>query len=101
MRQIQEFAALLGFSHIYHVRWSMQSAIGFPDLLLASPSRGRTVFLEVKGPKGKLSPKQIEWLWALKQAGNEAAAIWPKDWDKLERGLRDGDWGGCEPQEVP
>ena len=82
-RQIQELAALLGFSHQYHVKWSMQSAAGFPDLVLLAPTKGRTVFLEVKGPKGKLSPKQADWLEALRQAGNEAAAVWPKDWPLL------------------
>jgi hypothetical protein len=51
-----------GWMH-YHTFISMYSVDGYPD---ETATRGeRTVFIELKTMKGKLKPKQIEWLDAL------------------------------------
>ena len=41
---------------------------GVPDLCLLFPG-GRTIFLELKAPKGKLSPHQADWIKATNAMG--------------------------------
>lgn len=52
---------------------------GYPDLTMC---RERVIFVELKGSTGQLRPEQVEWLRWLKQAGAEAYAWSPIDWDE-------------------
>lgn len=64
---------------VYHTWTSVHSAPGFPDLVLV---RGpRVVFAELKGPKGKLTDKQQQWIDALRAAGQEVYVWRPVDLD--------------------
>ena len=66
----------------YHVPDSRRvTSPGFPDLVLAHPSRGRLVFAELKTNKGRLSEHQRQWLWALENAGAEVHVWRPVDWE--------------------
>lgn len=60
---------------------------GFPDLVLV---RGRRlVFAELKGPRGRVTPAQSEWLRALSAVETVETAIWTlSDWDAIEEALR-------------
>jgi len=40
-------------------RTAIQGHIGFPDIVISR--RGVTLFRELKGPKGSLSPEQRDW----------------------------------------
>lgn len=61
---------------------------GFPDLVLTG--RGRVIFAELKGDKGKLSDEQIVWISALTAAGAETFIWKPADWTSgaIEKALR-------------
>jgi hypothetical protein len=80
MAQVVELAKVLGF-RVYHPWLSIRSERGFPDLTLCKP--GRLVFIELKTDKGKVTPKQLEWLVALGEAGAEAYVFRPAQWDEL------------------
>ena len=43
-------------------------APGFPDLVLAHPTRG-TIFAELKTEKGKMTKEQVDWAVALNKHG--------------------------------
>ena len=58
---------------------------GFLDLLLA---RERLVFAELKTHRGKLSPKQGDWIAALESAGAEVYVWRSADWDSIVETLR-------------
>ena len=60
----------------YATRYSIGSPAGFPDVTAAFPD-GRVLFLEVKGPKGVVSPAQIDWLECL--GGSRAWVVWPTE----------------------
>lgn len=64
--------------------WSTPIAghIGFPDLVLAHPTRG-VIFAELKRDTGRLSPAQTEWLDTLFRAGAEAYVWRPRDWETI------------------
>jgi hypothetical protein len=63
----------------YHTHNSRHSAAGFPDWVLV---RGpETIFAELKGSRGRLSPEQRIWLDALDAAGHEVYVWRPKDVD--------------------
>lgn len=49
-----------GFS-VYHTRFSLGSDEGFPDIL-AVDLAGRQVAIECKGPRGRVSPEQRDWI---------------------------------------
>lgn len=51
---------------------------GFPDLVLV---RERVVYAELKSDKGRVSPRQREWLQALTGAGQEAYVWRLADWN--------------------
>lgn len=79
-RELQDalikLAALRGWL-VYHTWTSIHSSPGFPDLVFA---RDRDlIFMEVKGPRGRLSPAQKQWLDALAAAGQEAYVVVPDD----------------------
>ncbi len=95
-RQIIEAAGYLGY-RAFHPRVMVGSAAGFPDLTLAKP--GRLIFVEVKGPRGRVSHAQQEWIDLLATVPGVAAMIvFPDDWEAMERVLTsDGGAPGGHP----
>lgn len=57
----------------YHTRYSIRSAPGFPDIVAVKPPW--VLFIELKTTKGKVSPKQVEWLSVLRQTNRSAAFL--------------------------
>ena len=72
-------AGHLGWAH-YHTHDSRRSPAGFPDLVLAHPKRGVTMFVELKATKGRISRAQGAWLHILEEAGNQVAVWRPAHW---------------------
>lgn len=68
-------------------------AKGWPDLVLV---RDRVIFVELKTNKGRTRPEQVEWIGALKAAGQEVYVWRPSDWDEVVETLRwkDREWKG-------
>lgn len=74
--------------HVYHAlpvrnekgvwRTATQGDTGFPDLVLAHPTRG-TIFAELKSATGRLSDNQIAWIGVLKASGAEVYVWRPSD----------------------
>ena len=78
---IVEAAQLAGWL-CYHTRDSRGSAAGFPDLVLVRPPE--MLFLELKGPGGRVSDEQAEWIEALQGCDQlHAAVLWPAGYDAL------------------
>lgn len=65
---------------VYHTHDSRRSQPGFPDLVLVHARQGRVLFRELKAERGRVHPKQREWLEALQAAGQNAAVWRPSDW---------------------
>lgn len=65
----------------YHTHDSRRSPSGFPDLVVVGT---RTVFVELKSEKGRVSTAQREWLQNLNDSG-EWTAVWrPSDWEAVK-----------------
>lgn len=90
MDQLVAAARLYGW-RVMHVEFAFQRSgawgtptiydgPGFPDLMLV---RERVVFIETKRETGKLTPKQEEWLDALRDAGQEVYVARPSDFDAM------------------
>ena len=77
---IRQAAKQLGML-VYHTRDSRGSDKGFCDLVIVG--RGRCLFLELKGPKGRVSGEQLAWLKALRDAGQEAYIVFPDGYDQV------------------
>ena len=83
MAAIRQLARLTGW-RCYHTRYSLGSDPGFPDLVLVR--LGRMVVAELKGPRGRLTPAQQEWLDALVEVEGRTGGVvevhlWtPEDW---------------------
>ena len=60
----------------YHTYDARGSDKGYPDVTAAFPD-GRVLFLEIKGPKGVVSPAQVAWLECL--GGSRAWIVWPTE----------------------
>lgn len=73
-------AKSLGFTLIYHTHDSRRSQPGFPDLVLVNPSRGITLWRELKSARGRISAAQQQWIEGLKNAGHDAGYWRPEDW---------------------
>lgn len=88
--QVIILARALGWELIYHVYDSRRSHPGFPDLVLVHPSAGRTLFVELKSTKGRLSPAQRLWIEGLRLAGQDATVWRPADFHSglIEKELR-------------
>ncbi|MEM4720500.1 MAG: VRR-NUC domain-containing protein [Candidatus Methanomethylicaceae archaeon] len=73
LRQIREFLALLGpRCYVIRQHQSLGSTRGVPDLTgcIYHPHGGSRFFaIEVKGPRGRVTPAQAKHLEAIKQAG--------------------------------
>ena len=61
----------------YHVRFSYQSRIGYPDLTLW---RERIIWIELKAEDGVVSPEQAEIHEELRAAGGEVYVFKPSQW---------------------
>lgn len=90
--QIVELAEICGWkcNHVFRLQTkhgayrTSTTWKGWPDLTLVRPPQ--IVFLEVKGPTGVVTPEQAEALDLLGAIpGAVAMAVWPKDWDTIER----------------
>lgn len=66
--EVLKRARELGWTHAYHTFFSNRSETGFPDLMLVRPSTSQIVFAELKSMRGRLGPKQQDWLDALRTA---------------------------------
>ena len=103
-QSVMELAELSGWSTL-HVRTSMQQgryltatsgtmARGWPDLVLVRGSR--LLFVELKGPKGRLTPDQVRVLEVLGQLMVEVPEI-PDDFPiPKQRSYLDGVLAGLE-----
>ena len=89
---------LLGYSYL-HLRpartkngWvtPVQGPLGkgWPDLLLMRPKDRRTIYVELKTDKGKLTPEQDGMQDFLTVMHFECYCWRPKDWDEIVRILR-------------
>lgn len=77
---IVRMAKQLGYL-VYHTQYSLGSAPGFPDLVIAG--HGCVWFLEIKGPRGKVSEQQEAWISELCEAEIPARVVWPEDLDAV------------------
>ena len=82
---IIEVARLRGYL-VYHTRDSRRSEPGFPDLVLAHPSKG-VIFVECKTEKGKLSAAQIKWFETLSVGGSDVWVTRPSTLDAMLKRL--------------
>jgi hypothetical protein len=79
--QLVSAAKRMGWSLVYHTRFSTQSEPGFPDLVLVNTRQQRVIFAELKRDGEYASPAQETWLAALVACGHEAYLWRFKDWD--------------------
>jgi hypothetical protein len=80
--QVRTLCDLFGWK-MYFTWTSIHSPRGFPDLVLANPEQKRVVYAELKSDKGKLTPKQEEWLNTLEECGQEVWLWRPADIEKI------------------
>lgn len=68
--------------------WStpVQGNVGFPDLVLAHPTRG-TIFVELKTLVGRVTQHQQLWIDTLLDGGAEAYIWRPSDWPTIRERL--------------
>lgn len=82
-QRITDLCDVLGLAW-YHTHDSRRSPSGFPDLVIVGK---RTIFVELKSEKGRITPAQRGWLQNLKESG-EWTALWrPSDWDAVKQVL--------------
>lgn len=94
--QVEHLAHVYGWS-VYHALPAMNAAgrwrtaqsgdIGFPDLVLAHPSRG-VIFAELKAQRGRVSVSQRIWLNTLEAAGSETYVWRPTDFEFIKSRLK-------------
>lgn len=85
LAKVKELAEYTGWM-VYHTYDSRRSDEGFPDLVLV---KDRVIFAELKSEKGKLSPKQLEWIGGLRDLAGAAVCVWrPSDFDEIARVLQ-------------
>lgn len=77
---IIDTAKQLGFM-VYHTTYAIGSERGYPDLHIVG--HGRSIFLELKGPKPKVYPEQEAWIAELTACGHEARFVYPADYDDV------------------
>lgn len=80
-----EYARLTGWL-VYHTYDSRRSQPGFPDLVMLKGRR--SLYVELKSEKGKVTDNQKAWLAALREAGHMTIVWRPSDWPEIERLLR-------------
>jgi hypothetical protein len=57
---------------------------GWPDLVLAHPTRGQFVVRELKTDKGRIRPEQKAWLETLAACGVDVGVWRPRDIEEIE-----------------
>jgi hypothetical protein len=82
---IMRAARQLGYI-VYHTKYSIGSAPGYPDAAICG--KGRYWLFEFKGPKGRVSEAQQAWIDELQAAGIDARIVWPDDYDGVIRELQ-------------
>ena len=96
MDSVIDLAHLCGW-RVHHSRpaWTakgwctpIQGDAGFPDLVLVHEERELLVFAELKAERGKVTPAQKLWLWALQAAGQTVHTWRPSQWDEIVATLR-------------
>lgn len=85
--QIIEIAELYGW-FAYHTYDSRRSAAGWPDLVLARPSTGELIYVELKTDKGRLTKAQQAWLRILQDCNQETHVWRPRDFDAIHERLK-------------
>jgi hypothetical protein len=86
---------------VYHTRYSIKSASGFPDVVAVSRTRRRVLYAELKreglfptesrfAPSGHWVVGQREWLKDLADAGAEVYLWWPSDTRDIATILTEG-----------
>jgi len=75
----------------YHTHYSMGSDKGYPDLTLIHPNFAQTIWIEVKGPKGRIHPEQVAWLARINEqpATRLGIVVFPPDIDAVEQLLQE------------
>jgi len=68
-------------------RTPVKGHVGFPDLVLVHPAGG-VIFAELKTDHGKSTIEQFWWADTLRRAGAEHYLWRPKDWDAIEKRLK-------------
>lgn len=85
-RAIVELSQALGWL-VYHTWSSVNSARGFPDLVLIKPPQ--LIYAELKSQTGKVSTDQRKWLDHLMACGVEVYLWRPSDWPDIETRLKE------------
>jgi len=85
--QVRDLCNLFGWK-MYFSWTSIHSPRGFPDLVLAHPSKKHVIFTELKSEKGKVTEEQQEWLDILRQCGQEVYVWRPGDFEQIVEILR-------------
>ncbi len=67
----------------YHTTYAIGSDRGYPDLTMCHPNHG-VLWLELKGPKGRVADEQREWIESLQDAGQNAYIVFHDQWDMIE-----------------
>lgn len=96
--QVEHLAHVFGW-RVFHAlpaqnsrgRWltAQSGDVGFPDLVLAHPSKG-VIFAELKTQIGRVSVSQRIWLNTLEAAGAETYIWRPSDFDSIKTRLQKG-----------
>jgi hypothetical protein len=82
--QVIELALLYGW-FVYH---TYDSQPGWPDLVLARPTTGELIFVELKTDVGRLSPAQRSWLRVLEDCNQEVHVWRPRDFEAVHARLK-------------
>lgn len=83
--QVVALAHTLGWDLTYHPYYSERSLPGWPDLVLVSVARRRTLFAELKTETGTLTAEQPTVLSTLAAAGNEVYLWRPSHLSEVTR----------------
>lgn len=94
LQQVRDLAKLTGWE-TYHTHNSQRSEPGWPDLVLASATQRRVLFVELKTAVGRVSTHQQKWLDLLAGCGLESAVWRPADLPEIALVLRGQRIGGA------
>lgn len=85
-KTVIDAATTLGWK-VHHETFSLGTKPGYPDLTLAHPNHG-VLWLELKGPRGKIYPEQQEWCDWLQHCGQKSYILRWDQWDVVEALLK-------------